>query len=205
MSTKLVALTFDDGPSNITERFLDVLEEKGIVGTFFLIGDLITPEKAPIMKRQIAMGCEIANHSLTHSDMSKMDAETIRAEIAETTRRIEEFAGVTPRFFRPPFISLSDTMYESIDLPFICGEDSRDWDPSTSTEDRIERVLKGVKDGTLVLMHDLKDNEKTLAALPAIIDGLRAEGYEFVTASEIFARKGIDPHVAHKMWSNVFD
>lgn len=202
---KLIALTFDDGPSNVTEKVLDILESEGIKGTFFLIGNLITPDKKAIIDREVALGMEIANHSFTHSDMSKFDEATIKDEIAKTTALIEEYAGVTPKFFRPPYIALSDTMYESIDLPFICGRDSRDWDNETSAEDRINNVLKQADDGTLFLMHDLENNDKTVAALPVIIKELKARGFKFVTATEIFEKKGIDPNVRHKLWSNVFD
>ena len=72
---KLVALTFDDGPSNITEKVLDILEENGIVGTFFLIGNLVTADKKATMERQLALGCEIANHSFPHREMSKLSAQ----------------------------------------------------------------------------------------------------------------------------------
>ncbi len=202
---KLVALTFDDGPSNITEKVLDILEQENIVGTFFLIGNLITEDVRKTVEREVSLGCEIANHSYTHSDMSNMDSETIKDEIAKTTALIKEYAGVEPKFFRPPFIALSDTMYDSIDLPFICGQDSVDWNPSTTAEERIQNVLSKVTDGALVLMHDLKDNIETLKALPVIIKSLKEEGYQFVTASQIFSEKEINPNVPHKMWSNVFD
>lgn len=202
---KLVALTFDDGPSNITEKVLDILEKEQIVATFFLIGNLIREEKRATIQREVSLGCEIANHSFTHSDMSKMDAETIQEEIAKTTKLIREYSGTEPHFFRPPYIALSDTMYDNIKLPFICGADSRDWDPATSADDRINNVLSKVTDGSLVLMHDLADNENTVKALPIIIKKLKEKGYRFATASQIFKEKGIDPNVPHKMWSNVFD
>ena len=201
---KLVALTFDDGPSNITEKVLDILEENHIVGTFFLIGQYVTPEKKSTLQRQLDLGCEIANHSFTHSDMSKMSPEEIRTEIAKTSDVIREMVQVETRFFRPPYISLSDAMYDNIDMPFICGVDSRDWDPASTTQDRIDNVLNGVQDGTLVLMHDMRDNQKTLEALPVIIRELRQRGFRFVTTSQIFEEKGINPHVPHKLWSNVF-
>lgn len=202
---KLVALTFDDGPSNITEKVLDILEQEKIVGTFFLIGNLITENARKTIQREISLGCEIANHSYTHSDMSGMDSETIKDEIAKTTALIKEFAGVEPKFFRPPYIALSDTMYNSIELPFICGMDSVDWNPETTAEERIQNVLTKVTDGALVLLHDLEDNIETLKALPVIIKSLKEKGYQFVTASQIFAEKNINPYVPHKMWSNVFD
>ena len=202
---KLVALTFDDGPSNITEKVLDILEEKNVVGTFFLIGQNIKPEKKSVMERQLALGCEISNHSYTHSDMSQMSADVIKKEIADTTALIREMVNVDPKFFRPPYLAMSDTMFDNIDLPFITGKDSKDWDDSTSAQDRIDRVLSFVTDGTLVLMHDFHDNFKTLEALPVIIDKLREDGFSFVTASQIFEQKGVDPKVYHKAWQNVFE
>ncbi len=206
MSTqKLVALTFDDGPSNITNQVLDILEKENIVATFFLIGELITEDKRSIIEREVALGCEIANHSYTHSDMSKMDADTIRDEINKTTELSRDFAGQEPHFFRPPYIALSDTMYDTIDLPFICGEASRDWEPNCTAEERVENVLNNVKDGSLVLLHDLENNHNTVEALPKMIQLLKEKGYCFATASQIFEAKGIDPPVKHKMWTNVFD
>lgn len=202
---KLVALTFDDGPSNVTEQVLDILESEGIVGSFFLIGQQITPETKPILERQLALGCEICNHSFTHRPMNEMSAEVIREEIEKTSDVIRDAVGIETLFFRPPYIALSDTMYANINMPFICGEDSRDWDDSTSAQDRIDRVLANVTDGTLVLMHDMKDNFKTLEALPVIIKGLREKGYDFVTASQIFEQKGVDPNVPHKLWSHTTD
>ena len=202
---KLVALTFDDGPSNITEKVLDILEENNIVGTFFLIGKQVTPDKKATMERQLALGCEIANHSFTHSDMSKLSAEEIREEINKTSAVIRETVNVETRFFRPPFISLSDTMYDTIELSFICGLDSRDWDPATTAQDRIDRVLENACDGAIFLMHDLESNQNTLDALPEIIRGLKDKGYGFATVTQIFAAKGINPDVKHKMWSTVFD
>ena len=202
---KLVALTFDDGPSNVTEKVLDILKAEGIVGSFFLIGQQITPETKPILERELAQNCEICNHSFTHSVMSEMTAEVIRDEIDKTSDVIRDVVGVETRFFRPPYIALSDTMYANINMPFICGEDSRDWDPSTSAQDRVDRVLANVTDGTIVLMHDMKDNVKTVEALPVIIKGLREKGYAFVTVSQLFEQKGVDPNVPHKLWSHTTD
>lgn len=202
---KLVALTFDDGPSNVTEKVLDILERYHIKGTFFLIGQQVTEDKKDTLLRQLKLGCEIANHSWTHSDMSQMSAEEIKEEIARTSSVIEDMVGVTPCFFRPPYIALSDTMYEAIDLPFICGADSVDWDANTTEKEREENVIRKVTDGSLVLLHDLENNDKTLEALPNIIERLQADGYSFATASEIFKKKGIEPRVKHKLWSNVFE
>lgn len=205
MNDKLVALTFDDGPSNVTENVLDVLENEKIVGTFFLIGNQITENMIDTLKRELSLGCEIANHSYTHSDMSIMDEQVIKDEISKTSALIKKYLNVEPKFFRPPYISLSDTMYASISLPFISGYGCEDWDSNVLADERIEKVLSQVKDGSIILLHDLENNHETVKALPVIIDKLRKDGYSFVTVSELFEKKNINPNVQNKIWSNVFE
>ncbi|MCQ2531547.1 MAG: polysaccharide deacetylase family protein [Saccharofermentans sp.] len=203
MDTKYIALSFDDGPSNVTSSVLDILERFDVPATFFLIGENVVEEKKSTMARQIALGCELCNHSLTHSHMPELTADEVALEITETTRRIETLAGVTPKFFRPPFIETNDIMYDVIDMPFICGIDSVDWDSATTVEKRIENVLSQVVPGAIILMHDFDDNTQTVKALPTIISELKEQGYEFVTISKLFEVYGVDPKVKGKIWSIV--
>ena len=203
LPTKYIALTFDDGPSSLTPDILDVLESNGVRGTFFLIGQNINDDTKAIIRRQISMGCEICNHSLTHSHMSTLSKDEIVSEINTTSQKIFDVTGEYPRFFRPPFIDVNDLMYESIDLPFICGIDSVDWDSEVSCEERISNVLSQVKDGAIVLMHDFVENHDTVKALPIIIEKLKDEGYNFVTLSELFALKGVNPNQPKTIWSFV--
>ena len=190
---KLIALTFDDGPSDTTTgHVLDVLARHGIVGTFFLIGDNITDERLPIIKRILALGCEIENHSKTHSDMTTLTREEIVAEIKYTTDRIIEVTGRTPAFFRPPYIYYNDTMFDAIGLTFICGLGCEDWEAETTAEHRAEKTIAQAEDGAVILLHDFEGNEKTAEALETIIPALKDEGYEFATVSELFRRKGVD-------------
>lgn len=201
MNKKIVALTFDDGPSNITSKVLDILEKERITASFFLIGNNISDSSEPIIKRQIGMGCEICNHSLTHSDMTTLSASEIVNEIEVTSSKIEKITGKKPCFFRPPFISVDDKMYQNIKLPFICGIDSKDWDSEVSSEERIHNILSSVRDGAIILMHDFTDNDKTVNALPKLIFELKNQGYEFVTISELFIIKNVDPMVSNFIWS----
>lgn len=203
MGNKLVALTFDDGPSNVTEQVLDILDANGIKGTFFLIGNNITSASESIVVRQVKGGHELGNHSLTHSHMNTLEADVIKAEIAATTLKIKAVSGKEPAFFRPPFIDVNDIMFEVIDLPFICGIDSVDWDGDTSSQERVYNVTSQVEDGAIVLMHDFTDNVKTVNALPQIIAKLRDEGYEFVTVSQLFEKKGVPVKKSDKIWSVV--
>ncbi|MBQ5331462.1 MAG: polysaccharide deacetylase family protein [Oscillospiraceae bacterium] len=193
----VIALTFDDGPNTkVTPRVLDTLEKYDAVGTFFLIGNNINDESAEQARRAYEMGCEIGSHSLTHSYMDKMTAEEIEAEITETNKRIKDAVGVEPVFFRPPYIAVSPTMYQTIDMPFICGFGCNDWVATTTKEERIDGVLNSAQDGAIILLHDFDSNYPTAFALDTIIPELQDQGYQLVTVSELFEAKGKDPHSA---------
>jgi Predicted xylanase/chitin deacetylase len=104
---KYIALSFDDGPNTTTEsKMLDVLAKHDVPATFFFIGNNINEESAENMKRALELGCEIGNHSLTHSRMSQMDEEQVKTEILATSKMIEQITGQRPRFFRPPYIDV---------------------------------------------------------------------------------------------------
>lgn len=188
----MIALTFDDGPNQVTTpEVLDLLEEYDIVASFFLIGDNINMNTMKVVERAHNMGCEIANHSKTHSDMTKLTAEDIQSEIEYTSNMIENITGEAPKFFRPPYISVNDTMYDNIDLTFICGHGCNDWENSVTAKQRAEKVLEFADDGVIILMHDMSYNTQTVEALKTIIPTLLDEGYQFVTVSQLFEAKGI--------------
>jgi peptidoglycan/xylan/chitin deacetylase (PgdA/CDA1 family) len=200
---KLVALTFDDGPNlTITPFVLDKLEEYGVVASFFLIGQYIDEETKPVMERELSLGCEICNHSWTHSYMNELTTDEIKKEIRDTSNLIYEMVGVTPKFFRPPYIVTSTEMYDNIDLPFINGINCADWDESVTAEKRVELILNNVKDGDIILLHDFDGNQNTVDALDAIIQGLKDDEYELVTVNKLFELKGVEPNIANKIWSN---
>ena len=124
---KYIALTFDDGPNTVTTPMvLDVLEKHSAVGTFFLEGNNINEESAKVVKRAVEMGCEIENHSRTHTAFPQLTAEEMTAEIDFTTEKIIGITGRAPKFFRPPYIALNDLMYSTIPLTFICGKGCTD-------------------------------------------------------------------------------
>lgn len=205
MSEKLIALTFDDGPNTVTTpRVLDVLEKYGVVGSFFLVGDNITPESAAVAKRAFGMGCEICNHSRTHSVMPEMSAEDISAEIKFTSEKVFEITGTYPKFFRPPYIAVNDVMFDAVGLPFIAGYGCTDWESSVSAEERYEKTMEQASHGGIILLHDMEGNENTVAALDMIIPALKAEGYRPVTVSDLFRLCGISP-AKGIVYSNVFD
>ena len=190
----IIALTFDDGPNTvITPQVLDLLEEHGILASFFLIAQNITPESAEVVRRAKAMGCDIENHTVTHPFMDKLSVEEIRKEVDECTEKIVAITGEEPKFFRPPFIAVSKEMYDNIDMTFICGAGCEDWVPDVTAEQRAERVLANAEDGQIVLLHDMQWNQNTVDALKTIIPELKKRGYEFVTVTQLFERKNVTP------------
>ena len=200
---KLIALTFDDGPSSTTSEVLDILEKYNVKATFFLIGQNVNSNTLSIMQRQVRNGHELASHSYTHQDMTNMSAQSIRNEMEWTSSAIKNSVGATVKFFRPPYISVNNTMYQNIDYPFIQGTLINDWENSTSVQQRVNNALGAAKDGQIILLHDFQGNSQTVQALPQIIEGLQRQGYTFVTVSELFEKKGVNPNVEYKIWSNV--
>ncbi len=190
----LIALTFDDGPNTtVTPLVLDKLEEYGAVGTFFLIGQNINDDNAEVVKRAYLMGCEIGDHSYTHTYLTQKTPEQIKEEVDKTEELIKGIIGTGSKFFRPPYIAVNMDMYENIDLCFIAGYGCNDWDSAVSVQERIDKTLEQACDGAIILLHDQPENFPTVEALDTIIPTLAEQGYEFVTVSEMFEAKGIDP------------
>ena len=100
---KLISLTFDDGPNTVTTpQVLDLLEDHGISASFFLIADRIDPDSAVVVRRALRLGCEIENHSTTHSMMAGMTPDQIHQEVDHCTRMITDITGRLPRFSARP-------------------------------------------------------------------------------------------------------
>lgn len=191
----VIALTFDDGPNTTTtKQVLEVLEKYGVKASFFVIGNNINEDSGKVMKLAYDYGHEINNHSQTHSYMTKMTTEEIQAEIAYVDELVEKYTGEKTKYFRPPYISVNSTLHDAIDIPFICGVGCNDWDPSVTVDERVEKTIEQVKDGTIILLHDGEGNSQTVEALDQIIPKLLEEGYQFATVSELFEAKGVYVH-----------
>lgn len=192
--TKLIALTFDDGPNTTTtNEVLDILEEYNAKASFFLIGNNINEKSAETVKRAYSMGCEIDNHSKSHPNMGSMSADDIKSEVDYVDEKVFEIIGEKTKFFRPPFIDVSQTMYDTIDIPFICGIDCQDYMENVTAQERADYILNGAKDGIIVLLHDASGNTQTVEALKIAMPELVEQGYEFVTLTELFERQGETP------------
>lgn len=181
-SSKIVALTFDDGPSTYTAGFLKVLREKKVPATFFVLGQQVATY--PDLARQIVgEGHEIASHSWKH------DLYPSAADLHQTSATIQSVTGFRPCSFRPPGGARNDAVIagaaQSGMRTIIWDVDPFDWRlPGSSAIRSI--VLSQTRPGSIVLSHDGGGPRgQTLEALPAIIDGLRARGYRFATVTEL--------------------
>lgn len=201
--TNSIALTFDDGPNTVTTpQVLDRLKKYEVTASFFLVGDNITEDTAAVSKAAFDMGCELCNHSRTHTAMPTLTAEEIRAEIAYTNSRIFAITGEQPTFFRPPYIAVNNVMYENIDMTFIAGIGAEDWLEEVTAEMRAEKILSQVRSGDIILLHDMEGNAATVAALDIIIPELKRRGFEFVTVTKLFEINHVLP-LRGNVYSNV--
>ncbi|MCQ2401490.1 MAG: polysaccharide deacetylase family protein [Lachnospiraceae bacterium] len=190
-SKPMIALTYDDGPqTSVGNRIMDVMLKYDQRCTFFLVGDRI-PSRAEEVKRMADNGFEIANHSYSHKYLNKCDAATIRDEIAKCNENIKKYAGVTPVLMRLPGGNKNDTVLANVNMPIILWNvDTLDWS-TRNTQKTIDAVLGKVKDGDIVLMHELYTS--TAEATEYIVPKLVEQGFQLVTVSELAQYKGVVP------------
>jgi cellulose synthase/poly-beta-1,6-N-acetylglucosamine synthase-like glycosyltransferase/peptidoglycan/xylan/chitin deacetylase (PgdA/CDA1 family)/spore germination protein YaaH len=207
---KLIALTFDDGPDPVyTPAILATLAEKKVPATFFIIG-LNADLHPSLLQRIVDAGHEIGNHTFTHPDVSQVSARQFRLEMNATERLFEARLGVRSLLFRPPYaediepetpdqvaplLFVSERGYYTIGM----GIDPNDWQ-TPGVDAIIDRIMTGAAAGTgqIVLLHDSGgDRTQTVAALPAIIDGLRQRGFTLVSVSTLLGvpREAVMPPV----------
>jgi peptidoglycan/xylan/chitin deacetylase (PgdA/CDA1 family) len=184
---KVVALTFDDGPSPFTPKILDILKKANVPASFFVIGSQIAGNER-FLRREIDEGHTVGNHTWTHIDTSGAGPE-VASQLDRTQAGIKKATNFKPCLFRPPYGAKSAA---SVALTARKGMQSVLWDVDTSDYERpasfdiTQRVLNGVKPGSIVLMHDGGGpRDQTLGALPDVIKGLKAKGYRFVTLSKL--------------------
>lgn len=187
-SQKLVAITFDDGPSGYTPKLLDGLKARGAKATFFCVGTNASAH-ADTLKRMVNEGHQIANHTYSHPQLTKLGASEIQNELSKCRKYLVSAAGEQTFCLRPPYGSYNNTVKQTANCPLILWSvDTLDW-KSRNADSVYNVITRETKDGSIILLHDLYSTSVT-AALRAI-DTLQQQGYEFVTVKELFRRRGI--------------
>lgn len=179
---KKIAITFDDGPHpKYTLKLLDGLKKRNVKATFFVIGENVS-NNPDVIKRMAEDGHLIGNHTYSHIQLTCISEEKAITEINKTSELITTYAGVSPKYIRPPYGMYSDALKRETNLtPVLWTVDPRDWSV-LNTDSVVKHVLKCAKSGDIILLHDIFDT--SVEAAFQIIDALKAEGYEFVTVDE---------------------
>ena len=181
-----IALTFDDGPSSHTERLMEILRERGIHATFFVVGKQVKYHPELIVRLQ-QEGHEIGNHTYSHKSLRHLSVDAQRSEILSVQESLRKL-GVHSRYIRPPYgnfdaNTVAIAKAEGADI-MLWSIDSMDWSKRASIEN-MKTLISGQKLRGVFLFHDT--HEQTIEALPEILDRLIADGCQFVTVSEYLA------------------
>lgn len=184
---KMVALTYDDGPSIYTPRILKTLKENNSVATFFVVGNRV-PMYSDTVKKAYDMGCEIGNHTYEHKSLPNLSETEVKRQISKTNKEVKKAIGEKPVIMRPTGGATNTNIKKWVGMPSIIWSiDTLDW--KTRNADSTKRaVLDHVKDGDIVLMHDLYS--ATATASETIIPELVRRGYQLVTVSELAECRG---------------
>lgn len=186
--SKCVALTFDDGPGPFTTKLLDHLRKADVPATFFMLGQQV--ELYPKITRAVAAaGHEIGVHTWDHRMLTRLDTQQVRREITSSIKVVKQVTGKRPRLLRPPYGATDRAVAAEAKRAKVAqvlwDVDTLDW-KTRSAKKTIKATLKDTRRGSIVLLHDI--HSTTVAAVPGIIEGLRAKGYTFVTVSQLLGK-----------------
>lgn len=187
ISQKVLAMTFDDGPHpSLTPKLLDILKERNIKCTFFVIGK--NAKAYPnIIRRMIAEGHEVANHTWTHCSLTSRSDAQIRTELQQSEDALVAAANYRPHLIRPPYGAINTRIKQFMFSEFgystiMWSVDPQDWRrPGVSVV--TSRLVSGARPGAIMLAHDI--HPPTIQAMPSMFDQLLAKGYQFVTVSQL--------------------
>lgn len=186
--SKLVAFTFDDGPSKYTLDIANILEEYNASATFFEVGYNIKAHPE-ITKELSERGFEIANHTTDHSKLTKLTEVKYLSKINDNNALFKELTGKDMPYLRPPYGSYNDKIKAKAGVPIVTWSlDTRDWE-SRNKDKVIEMVINNIKEGDIILFHDLY--ESTRDAVKELMPLLKEQGYQAVSVGELFKSKGI--------------
>lgn len=196
---KLIALTFDDGPAPGTNRLLDILEKEDVKVTFFMVGYTMDNYQ-DVMKRMAKDGHQLASHTYDHPNLTKLSNSELRYQIDTTTTKIKTITGVDINALRPPYGAHNESVRNAINMPVIMWSlDSRDWE-AKDADIVYNRIVSEVKDGDIILLHDL--HQTSIDAAARVIPELKSRGYTFVTVEELIKLREGEP-VSSKAYHNL--
>ena len=192
---KAVALTFDDGPSpKTTPVALDLLKKYNAKGTFFMVGHAVEGNE-DIIKRVIAEGHQIGNHSWDHPVLTKISLEKAKSQINDTTAALKKASGLDVHIMRPPYGAINGAIQAAVDQSFILWDvDTLDWKNRNTAS--IMKEVRKAQAGSIILMHDI--HQTTIDALPLILQYLTEQGFEMVTIEELMG----DQLELHQSYTN---
>lgn len=189
-SDKIIAFTFDDGPSYNTIKIVNTLVKYDSKATFFLVGNKIE-KYAKTMDVLVKNGMDIGNHTYSHKELTKLRDKEILKEIDLTNEVIYNKTGIKPMFLRPSYGAMNKRIKKLSTMPIIIWNiDTLDWKYHNSNKIK-DKILKYVSDGDIILMHDTY--VATLNAVEMVIPELKKQGYKIVSVSELFKYKGVKP------------
>lgn len=179
----VVALTFDDGPhGTYTSELLDGLKQRGVVASFFVLGEHIEGNEELILRMK-EEGHLIGNHTFSHVKLDTLSDSAACDEVRRTCEAIEAVTGEKVEYIRPPYGDYSEELECMINLNKVLWTvDPQDWN-TTDTNAIVRHVVNNVKDGDIILLHDIYPS--SVAAALRIVDELKARGYIFVTVDDI--------------------
>jgi peptidoglycan-N-acetylglucosamine deacetylase len=183
-----IALTFDDGPGPYTARIVRTLVRNRAPGTFFVVGSQVATFRHALHEI-VATGLPVGDHTLTHRDMTGLSATDQSAEIEGQAAAIARYGAPPPRLFRPPYGSFDrrtlDLLRARRMLMVLWTVDTEDY-LRPGVEAIVSRALRAARAGAIIALHDGGgDREQTIAAIPRIVQGLRARGYRLVTVPRL--------------------
>ncbi len=194
---KTVALTFDDGPNGSkTLRLVELLHQNKMHATFFMVGNRMST--APnVIKEVLKTGNEVGSHSYNHKNLTRLTKEELLEEEKSTNLIYKSITGQDLKLLRPPYGNVNDTMKQNLNLTFINWNlDTEDW-RYRNTNHIYDSVINKVKDGDIILMHDLY--ETTIEAVEKLLPELYVRGFQVVSVSELANIKGQTLEV-HKVY-----
>jgi cellulose synthase/poly-beta-1,6-N-acetylglucosamine synthase-like glycosyltransferase/peptidoglycan/xylan/chitin deacetylase (PgdA/CDA1 family) len=223
-SKKQIAISFDDGPdSDWTPKMLDILKQYHAPAVFFVIGNQAARFPS-ILKRMYREGHEIGNHSFTHPNVDDISRRAMELELNATERLFEAKLGVKPLYFRPPYSIDQDPEIDDDVRPLEVVQqmgyimvgaklDDHDWEPGKTADQIVDGILNNLPPcsetaqacGNVILLHDGGGNrEESVKALPRIIEGVRARGFEIVPVSALMGKTRAEvmpPISSNEQWS----